>query len=77
MSKDTTNTAGTPFKNDGGSSVPANPSATDCLDRGTVTCKPFYGTKSNGVVTVFDVEVGKVIYLGWDYYNAGRAVTHS
>ena len=40
-----------------------------------MTCKPFYGTKSNGVVTVFDVEVGKVIYLGWDYYNAGRAVS--
>ena len=75
--KDDTNTAGTPFET-GPATIQTTMSATDCLSCGTASCKAMYGSASNAMVTVFDgPEIGKgtVIFIGWDFFNAGRAAT--
>eukprot|EP00964_Phaeocystis_antarctica_P156566 scaffold126292_cov63-Phaeocystis_antarctica.AAC.1 len=66
---------GTPFELDGSSSISTTMSATDCLNCGTASCTPLYGTADNAMVVEFEVGRGKVIYVGWDYWNAGMVAT--
>ena len=74
--KDNTSTAGTYFANDGSSTVPTTTSATQCIDCSSVTgCTAFYGTTASGLVTEFTVGSGKIIYIGWDYYESGYGVS--
>ncbi|WP_282361612.1 hypothetical protein [Pseudomonas sp. PS01300] len=68
------NAAGTPFE--GGPTTLNNLSATDSIGRGTVAnFKAIYGTDDNATVAVISYGAGTVIFLGFDYYNAGIAGT--
>ena len=69
-SKNTTNTAGTPFES--GPSSLGNPSATSSIGKGSVpNFTTMYGVDSNAVVATIQYGSGTVIYLGYDYYNTG------
>jgi hypothetical protein len=65
--KDTTNTAGTPWES--GSDTLACPSATQHIKCESVACSPMWGTKDSAAVVVLPHGTGRVIYLGFDYYN--------
>ncbi|WP_151704839.1 choice-of-anchor U domain-containing protein [Nitrincola alkalilacustris] len=68
------NAAGTPFA-DGPASLP-NLSATDAIGRGSVAnFTPIYGTDENATVAVIQYGGGYVIFLGYDFYDAGIAGT--
>ena len=73
--KNAAGAAGTPFELDGSSSISTVLSATDCLNCGTASCTPLYGTADKAMVVAFEFGRGKVIYVGWDYYNAGMVAT--
>ncbi|PSJ36443.1 hypothetical protein C7I36_16750, partial [Zobellella taiwanensis] len=73
-SLNTANAAGTPFE--GGPASLSNLSATDAIGRGTVEgFTAIYGTDANATVAVIRYGGGTVIFLGYDYYNAGIAGT--
>lgn len=71
--KNTANTAGTAF--DAGAASTECPSATDHINCGTTSCIPMYGDATSASVAVFTHGSGTVVYAGWDFYNAGRAIT--
>ena len=73
-SLNTANAAGTPFA--GGPATLSDPSATDSIGKGTVAnFKAIYGTDDNATVAVISHGAGSVIFLGYDYYDAGIAGT--
>ena len=53
---------------------PQCPSATNHINCGTVSCTPIYGNENSAAVALFQHGKGKIIYLGFDYYNTGYAV---
>ncbi|CAO1661878.1 hypothetical protein NYA30BAC_01419 [Halomonas sp. NYA30] len=68
------NAAGTPFE-DGPANL-TNLSATDAIGKGTVSSfTPVYGTDDNATVATMSYGTGTVIFLGYDYFNAGIAGT--
>ncbi len=70
--KNTANTVGTPFEN-GPLTLPA-PSATDAISKGTVpNFKSMWGTDSNATVAVIKYGAGSVIFMGYDFYDAGTS----
>jgi len=70
----TANAAGTPFA--GGPATLSNLSATDAIGKGTVAnFKAIYGTDSNATVAAISYGKGTVIFLGFDYFDAGIAGT--
>jgi hypothetical protein len=69
--KNTTNTAGTPFDAVTASSLP-NLSATDAISKGTVPdFKAMWGDDTNATVAVIKYGAGTVIFMGYDFYDAG------
>ena len=72
VSLNTANAAGTVFAM--ADPVVNCPSATDHLDCGSQDCLPIYGTKSSNAVSVFTHGRGKVVYVGYDYWNTGFGV---
>lgn len=73
-SLNTTNATGTPFA--GGPATLSNLSATDSIGKGTVAnFKAIYGADDNATVAAISHGAGSVIFLGYDYYNAGIAGT--
>ncbi len=69
--KNTANTAGTPFEDVTASSLPAL-SATDAINRGSVPdFKAMWGTDANATVAVIKYGAGYVIFMGFDFYNTG------
>ncbi|RKS89679.1 HYR domain-containing protein, partial [Flavobacterium limicola] len=70
--KNTVNTAGTPF--DGGPASLPYLSATDAISRGTVPdFTAMYGTDANATVAVIKYGAGSVIFMGYDFYDAGTS----
>jgi hypothetical protein len=72
-SLNTVNAAGTPFA--GASETVTCPSATDHLNCGTQECTPIYGTVTSNAVSILKHGDGRVVYVGFDYYNTGYAET--
>merc|ERR1719409_2351104 len=70
-SLNTANAEGTPFAL--GSATVTCPSATDHLNCGTQECTPIYGTRTSNAVSILPYGEGKVVYVGFDYYNTGYA----
>jgi len=68
----TDNTVGTPWE--GGAATLGCPSATQHIRCNSVACNPMWGTKSSAAVVVLPHGSGRVIYLGFDYYNTGYRV---
>ena len=67
---DATNSVGTPWE--GLSTSLDCPNASDHVTCGTVpNCTPIWGTASNAAVAVIPYGSGAVIYLGFDFFNAG------
>jgi hypothetical protein len=72
------NASGTPF---GEASLDGTtlgvPSATDAINKGSAPSssdfKAMWGTDSQAPVAVMSYGSGRIIYLGFDYFNAGRA----
>ncbi|MEJ2883491.1 MBG domain-containing protein [Pedobacter sp. GR22-6] len=74
-SKNTANTVGTPFETIAATSLPVL-SATDGIKRNTVAdFKAMYGTDDNAAVAVIKYGGGYVIYMGFDFYDAGPSCT--
>jgi hypothetical protein len=71
--KNVATTAGTAFAN--GPASTQCPSATDHLNCGSVPCIPYYGTTTSNSVSILSHGEGKVIFIGWDYFNAGMATS--
>lgn len=72
------NVAGTPFGESTLSGVTLGiPSATDSIDKGTAPSssqfKAMWGTDSQAPVAVMNYGNGRIIYLGFDYYDSGRS----
>ncbi len=67
------NTAGTPWEDEDGVTLGC-PSATQTVNCRSVECTPMWGNKSRAAVVVFPHGEGRVIYLGFDYYNTGYSV---
>ncbi|WP_189318501.1 MBG domain-containing protein [Flavobacterium sp. LM5] len=68
--KNAVNTLGTPFEN-GPLSLPYE-SATDAISKGTVpNFKAMWGTDSNATVAVIKYGAGSVIFMGYDFFDAG------
>jgi len=68
--KNTANTLGTPFEN-GPLSLPFE-DATDAISKGTVpNFKAMWGTDSSATVAVIKYGAGSVIFMGYDFYDAG------
>ena len=66
------NTAGTPwesYKNQLGC-----PSATQHINCNGTPCLPMFGTESKAALVVLPFGTGRVIYLGFDFYNTGYRV---
>ena len=70
--KNETNTAGTPWADE--DVVLGCPSATQTINCRSVTCTPMWGTKDQAAVVVLPYGTGRVIYLGFDFYNTGYRV---
>merc|ERR1719271_1767385 len=70
-SLNTANAAGTPFA--AGSATVSCPSATDHLNCGSQPCTPIYGTSDSNAVSILTFGDGKVVYVGFDYFNTGYA----
>ncbi|OIN13828.1 DUF4347 domain-containing protein, partial [Oceanisphaera psychrotolerans] len=71
MYKNDANAAGTPFENVEASYLDA-PSATDGINKGSVeNFTTMYGTDTQAAVAVIEHGSGYVIYMGFDFYNAG------
>ena len=70
-SLNTENAEGTPFE--WGSATLDCPSATDHLNCGSQQCTPIYGTRESNVVSILPYGEGKVVYVGFDYFNTGYA----
>jgi hypothetical protein len=69
--KNTTNTAGTPFDAVVAASLP-NLSATDAISKGSVPdFKTMWGTDTDATVAVIKYGAGTVIFMGYDFYDAG------
>ena len=68
----TINTAGTPWE--GGAATLGCPSATQHISCGSVPCTTMWGTETSSAVAVLPHGSGRVIYLGFDYYNTGYQV---
>lgn len=70
--KNTINTTGTPFE--GGPSTLPYVDATDAISRGTVPdFTAMYGTDANATVAVIKYGAGSVIFMGYDFYDAGTS----
>ncbi|WP_188407185.1 beta strand repeat-containing protein, partial [Psychroflexus salis] len=69
--KNTANTAGTPFDDVATTSLP-NLSATDAIKKNSVpNFTTMWGTDDNAVVAVIQYGAGYVIFMGWDFFNSG------
>ena len=66
------NTVGTPWE--GTSPTLACPSATQHVSCNSVPCTPIWGTETSAAVVVLPYGTGRVIYLGFDFYDAGYEV---
>jgi len=71
-SRNVENTAGTPWEDE--DVVLGCPSATQTVNCRSVPCTPMWGTTDNAAVVVLPHGKGRVIYLGFDYYNTGYRV---
>jgi hypothetical protein len=69
--KNTGNTVGTPFEGVNEATLPA-PSATDAIVRNSVpNFTTMWGTDSSATVAVIKYGAGSVIFMGYDFFNAG------
>lgn len=69
----TANTAGTPFASATSGRALGTPSATDNISQGTVPnfTSMWRNASGNSAVAVMRYGAGYVIYMGWDFYDAG------
>ncbi|WP_343805532.1 DUF4347 domain-containing protein, partial [Marinobacterium maritimum] len=68
------NAAGTPFE--GGPASLDSPSATDAIGAGTVDgFKAIYGTDTNATVAEIGFGAGRVLFLGYDFFDSGISGT--
>ena len=66
------NTAGTPWATE--DVTLGCPSATQTIHCRSVSCTPMWGTEDRAAVVVLPYGSGRVIYLGFDFYNTGYLV---
>ncbi len=59
---------------EGGAATLGCPSATQHISCGSVSCTTMWGTETSSAVAVLPHGSGRVIYLGFDYYNTGYQV---
>lgn len=69
------NVSGTPFDGSNNNVTLGNPSATDGINGsaapGSANFKPLWGTSSAASVATMDYGAGKIIFLGWDFFDSG------
>ena len=69
------NVTGTPFDGAANAVTLGTPSATDSINGSAAPAeanfKPLYGTETQAAVATMNYGSGTIVYLGWDFYNAG------
>ena len=69
------NVTGTPFDGAANAVTLGTPSATDSINGSAAPAeanfKPLYGTETQAAVATMNYGSGSIVYLGWDFYNAG------
>ena len=80
-SRNDANVSGTPFDGSVNAITLNDPSATDAIDGSSAPAganfKALWGTTSQASVATMDYGSGKIIFLGWDFYDSGYSGVNS